>query len=71
MPMSITSDNSPACLMLAPLSPTPASTAPSGGEDGVDLVQEDGGGGVVTGHLEQGTHLYTSGHIISKIKLYI
>ena len=56
MSITISRDNSPACLMLAPLSPTPA--APSGGEDGVDLVEEDGGGGVVPGHLEQGAHLY-------------
>ena len=58
MPMSITSDNSPAGLVLAPLSPTPTPAAPSGGEDGVDLVQEDGGGGVVPGHFKQGPDLY-------------
>ena len=58
MSMSINSDNSPAGLVLAPLSPTPTPAAPSGGKDGVDLVQEDGGGRVVAGHFEQSAHLY-------------
>ena len=41
-------------------------SGPAGAGQGIDLVEEDGGGGVEPGHLEQNSDLWNIGWRISK-----